>query len=1236
MNAEAIFAEALAKHTPTERAAYLDEVCGQDTALRNRVDTLLRSHEAAGSFLGKPAIQFAAEQLAGQATGERTAAEPCAEDSDDEPLGFLAPSEKPDSLGRLGHYEVLEVIGRGGMGIVLRAFDEKLHRIVAIKVMAPELAATSPPRKRFLREARSAAAVRHEHVVDIHAVEEQPIPHLVMEYVSGETLQQKLDRVGPLEVPEVLRLGQQIARGLAAAHERGLIHRDIKPSNILLEKGAEERVKITDFGLARAVADASLTQSGVIAGTPMYMAPEQTVGDSIDHRADLFSLGSVLYTMCSGRPPFRATTSMATLKRVAEDTPRPIREIIPEVPPWLCDIIAKLHAKKPDERFQSAKEVADLLGKCLAELQQGQAISVGQADSLAQQHKVAQGPEPKPAITRQPGILLRRKRRWIAAAAVLLFVLGGFSLTEATGVTQLRATVTRIFTPEGTLVVETDDPAVKVTIEGDGDLVISGAGPQEVRLRAGSYRLQATKDGKPVKLDRDLVSITRGDRAVVKVRLEGTTAATGPDRPVPDGRHTATVRCVAYSPDGKLLASGAEDSLVIIRDADTLRERARLRHPSWVYSMAFSPDSGRLATVAGGRMKLWDVKTATELPTFRGHVGLVRSVAFSRDGSRVLSGGNAQDWLLRLWDAKTGEELRRFKGHSAGVWSVAFSRDGRRALSSSDDGTVRLWDLETGELLASLEGHTGSVRCVAFSPDGSLALSGGGGPLKDGHWLDCTVRVWDLKTQQEIQRYESHSIPVWSVVFLPDGRRAISAGGAIARMWDVRSGKDLRGFEGHSLGINGLSLSPDGSRLATGSDDHTVRLWDLATGKELLLGVAAPEKGAFVVLGGGAERKFDTFEEAVAAADHGDTIEIRGDGPFETDGVEVDGRALVIRAAPGCQPVLSLSAKGRSEDRPIVLGDAALVLEGLTFQRIGSSPNAGTLVSTGGSPLRVANCRFVVRGTNTVALWAARSPTMDVRNCQFVGSRDGVIFGQPPEEGTFSVDNCLLATLGGVTFDYNQQVRRADVRLTRNTFVGAVAVVFGIPVQEFSTLGPRPNGKPFRVEAQNNIFAATDCTFRAYPFVDVWRDKPVTAAMFKTLVADVVAWRDQRNLYPPTVPFMATQKWLSRGWGPLEPLVGSDQLDQWREFAGPGAAALRGTAIFAGGNVFTQAQPAATPERLLPKHFRLLPQSPGYRAGKDGKDLGADVELVGPGEAYERWKKTPEYQKWLKETGQKK
>ena len=394
---------------------------------------------------------------------------------------------------------------------------------MAIKVMAPQLATTSPPRKRFLREARAAAAVRHEHVVAIYAVEEQPIPYLVMEYVPGETLQQKLDRVGPLETPEVLRIGQQIACGLAAAHSQGLIHRDIKPSNILLESGIDPHVKITDFGLARAANDASLTYTGVIAGTPMYMAPEQTQGEVVDHRADLFSFGSVLYTMCSGRPPFRARTSTAVLKRVAEDTPRSVREIIPEVPQWLCDIIAKLHAKDPEDRFQSAKEVGDLLGRCLAELEQGQAISVGEAVSLPRRpiHVTSPQSQSVARFQEQAGNITRSKRGWpVVAAVVLLLIGGGLSLTEAAGVTNLAATVIRIFTPEGILVVETDDPAVQVTIEGDGGLVITGAGPQEVRLKPGSYRLQAARGGQPVQLDQELVTISRGDKRVVHVHLE--------------------------------------------------------------------------------------------------------------------------------------------------------------------------------------------------------------------------------------------------------------------------------------------------------------------------------------------------------------------------------------------------------------------------------------------------------------------------------------------------------------------------------------------------------------------------------------------------------------------------------------------------------------------------------------------------------------------------------------------
>ncbi len=398
----------------TARTEYLDKACGADAALRSRVDALLNSHEGAGSFLGTPAVvpsdpESAATRTLGSEGGTRT--------DDEVPLGFLEPPTRSDSLGRIGHYEVLQVLGQGGFGIVFRAFDDVLHRVVAVKVLSPQMAATSPARKRFLREARSSAQVRHENVVQVYEVGEQPLPYIAMEFIPGETLQQRLDRVGPVDAAEVVRIGRQIAEGLAAAHGTDLVHRDIKPGNVLLE-GGTNRVKITDFGLARAADDASISQSGIIAGTPNYMAPEQAKGEKLDHRADLFSLGSVLYQMVAGRPPFRANSTVAVLKRVAEDQPRAIREIISETPQWLCDIIAKLHAKNPDDRFQSAREVADVLADCEAQLKANA--------KLKDYSRIPHSQPPRSG-----------RRKWLAVAAAVLLPVIALIVMEFAGVTHL-------------------------------------------------------------------------------------------------------------------------------------------------------------------------------------------------------------------------------------------------------------------------------------------------------------------------------------------------------------------------------------------------------------------------------------------------------------------------------------------------------------------------------------------------------------------------------------------------------------------------------------------------------------------------------------------------------------------------------------------------------------------------------------------------------------------------------
>jgi serine/threonine protein kinase len=351
------------------------------------------SWEAIAHGLGQPARR---EQALWQVVEQLKREEPVLADAGGHP--FQWPIDQPDWPGLVGPYEVQEVIGRGGMGVVLRAFDPALNRVVALKVLAPGLAGSPTARWRFVREARAAAAVRHEHVVTVHGVsEEGDLPFLVMQYVAGESLQARLDRGGPLDVETVVRIGLQTAEGLAAAHAQGLIHRDIKPANLLLSvvgcqlsvvsKESQAlssltthnpqlttTVKITDFGLARTASDVGLTQDGVVVGTPEYMAPEQARGEPVDHRADLFSLGSVLYACCTGVPPFRGSSTVAVLLQVSEQAPTPVRVRNPDVPGWLEALIDRLLAKDPTERFQSAAEVAALLEFYLAHLRQPETV----------------------------------------------------------------------------------------------------------------------------------------------------------------------------------------------------------------------------------------------------------------------------------------------------------------------------------------------------------------------------------------------------------------------------------------------------------------------------------------------------------------------------------------------------------------------------------------------------------------------------------------------------------------------------------------------------------------------------------------------------------------------------------------------------------------------------------------------------------------------------------------------
>ena len=315
------------------------------------------------------------------------------------PDRFLQQASHPELLGRIDGFEVERVIGRGGMGVVYKGFDTELNRPVAIKVLVDHLAANGVARKRFAREARAAAAVIHPNVVPIHSVNSSvERPYIVMTLVSGRSLQSYISEEGPLGVKEVVRISKQIAAGLAAAHEQGLVHRDIKPANILLEKDVS-RVMITDFGLARAADDAAITQTGWLAGTPHYMSPEQAVGKEVDYRSDLFSLGSVMYFMATGREPFRAEVPVAVLNKITTHEPEPIRSVNSDITRTLARIVRRLMCKDPGQRFASAEDVDQVLTQYLAHLEQ-------------------------PRLQRKPKVKAVRKTHWLRVACCLAALVG--------------------------------------------------------------------------------------------------------------------------------------------------------------------------------------------------------------------------------------------------------------------------------------------------------------------------------------------------------------------------------------------------------------------------------------------------------------------------------------------------------------------------------------------------------------------------------------------------------------------------------------------------------------------------------------------------------------------------------------------------------------------------------------------------------------------------------------------
>jgi hypothetical protein len=640
----------------------------------------------------------------------------------DGPFAGLAPPQADGEIGRLGGYRVLRRLGAGGMGVVFLAEDEQLQRRVALKAMRPGLAGDPAARQRFLREARATAALQHDHVVRIYQVgEEGGVPFLAMELLEGEPLEARLQREGKLPYPELLRVGREVAAGLAAAHERGLIHRDVKPANVWLEAGGG-RVKLLDFGLVRQLrAEGTLTREGTVLGTPGYLAPEQLRGRPVDARGDLFSLGCLLYRASTGEPPFRGDDVLVTLMAVTSTHPPAPRVRNPQLPAAFSALVMRLLAKDPRHRPASAAAVAAALqalaggpaarpgpgraawlaavaAACVAVV----AAAVGYGPWRSPPERAAPPPTGPAEVAAAPGEV-RRLVGHTAGVERAAFLPGGDR-----AVTGAHDGTVRIWDLNTGLMkaapLRHPGEVYCLAVSADGHRLLTGGSGEggQGGLAGCTIRLWDLDTGKELRAfewHTDVVSAVAflpGDRKFLSSAWDGTIRlwdAEGQEEPRLFERPGATVRCLAVSPDGSRAASGNADGDVRLWDVFTGKVFKRLpTDAEEVDCVAFTPDSKRLLTGSTDRLvRVWDVEHGTVTATFRGHTDRPRSVAVSPDGRRALSGG--PEAAVRLWEVETGRKVVSFAGHAAGVRCVTFSPDGRRALSASGDLTVRLWQL---------------------------------------------------------------------------------------------------------------------------------------------------------------------------------------------------------------------------------------------------------------------------------------------------------------------------------------------------------------------------------------------------------------------------------------------------------------------------------------------------------------------------------------------------------------